>query len=177
MKNRVIEYNGYVISTEEGTEKGLFFRSPIQKVDFDVYCDEPKLSVQKYLNDIKNPIRKAFEVLIGNKNNVNNIERWLSDENCASLTRNILCFPIYFNRKYRKLTAVSSVDNSIQEINSYGYEREYDICAGYCNIERTTIKLKNGKTIKIKRPREYCFTYEHIVKGIIDSGSVPIKNK
>lgn len=29
MENRVVNYKGYVISTEEGTEKGLFFRNPL----------------------------------------------------------------------------------------------------------------------------------------------------
>ena len=69
MENRIVNYNGYVISTEESIEKGIFFRNPIQKVFFDAYyMDESKISAWKYLHDIKKTIRKLYEILIGNKN-------------------------------------------------------------------------------------------------------------
>lgn len=68
MENRVVNYKGYIISTEEGTEKGLFFRNPLQEVSFDAYYDKPKMSAWKYLHDIKNPFRRVFEILIGNGN-------------------------------------------------------------------------------------------------------------
>jgi len=34
MKSAVRNYKDFVIKTEEGVEKGLFFRSPIQRIDF-----------------------------------------------------------------------------------------------------------------------------------------------
>ena len=37
-------------------------------------------------------------------------------------------------------------------------------------IEKT--EMKNGKKIRIKRGEAYHFTYEHIVKEIIDTGVV-----
>lgn len=172
MKNRVINYKGYVISTEEGTEKGLFFRSPLQKVSFDAYYDEPKMSAWKYLHDIKNPFRRFFEILIGNGNITKNIKEWSNDADWGGFTGNILCCPIYCKREYRRLNAVSSGSDDIQEINSYGYEGEFEICNGHCNIEKTVIKMKNGKKIRIKRGESYHFTYEHLVKEIIDTGVV-----
>lgn len=172
MENKVVNYKGYVISTKEGTENGLFFRNLLQKVNFDAYYDDPKMSAWKYLHDIKNPFRRLFEILIGNGNIVKNIKEWSNDVDWGGFTGNILCCPIYFKRKYRQLNAVSSGDDNIQEINSYGYEGEFEICAGYCDMEKTVIKMKNGKKIKIKRGESYHFTYEHVVKEIIDTGVV-----
>jgi len=172
MKNKVVNYKGYVISTEEGIEKGLFFRNPLQKVDFDAYYDDPKMSAWKYLDEIKNPIRKVLEFLIGNGNIVKNIEEWSNDADWGGFTGNILCCPIYFKRAYRKLNAVSSGSDNIQEINSYGYESEFEICSGHCYMEKTTIRMKNGKKINIRRSESYHFTYEHLVKEIIDTGIV-----
>lgn len=172
MENKVENYKGYVISTEEGTERGLFFRNPLQRVNFDAYYDEPKMSAWKYLSNIKNPIRRTFEILIGNGNIVKNISEWSNDANWGGFTGNILCFPIYFKRVYRRLKAVSSGNDDIQEINSYGYESEYEICNGHCDREKSVIELKNGKKIKIKRNGSYHFTYGHLVKEIIDTGVV-----
>lgn len=172
METRVVNYKGYVISTEEGKERGLFFRSPLQKVSFDAYYDTPVLSAWKYLNDIKSPIRRLYEILIGNGNIVRNIKKW--SENCDwdGFNGNILCCPIYFKREYRKLIAYSCGDDNIQKIVSYGYESEFNMCSGECDVEKTVIRLKNGKTMRIKRTEQYHFTYEHIVKKIIDTGVV-----
>ena len=172
MENRVVNYKGYVISTEKGAEKGLFFRNPLQKVSFDAYNDEPKMSAWKYLHDIKNPFKKVFEFLIGNGNIVKNIKEWSNDADWGGFTGNILCCPIYFKREYRRLNAVSSGSDDIQEINSYGYAGENEICAGYCKTEKTVIKMKNGKKIRIKRDESYHFTYEHLIKEIIDTSVV-----
>ena len=38
--------------------------------------------------------------------------------------------------------------------------------------EKTIIEMKNGRKIRIKRGEAYHFTYEHIVKEIIDTGVV-----
>lgn len=172
MKNRVVNYKGYVISTEEGIEIGLFLRNPLQKVDFDAYYDDSKMSAWKYLNDLKNPFRRIFEFLIGNGNIVKNINDWSNDVDWGGFIGNILCCPVYFKREFRKLNAISSGDDNIQEIHSYGYESEFNFCSGHCDIEKTVIKLKNGKKIKIKRNKQYHFTYEHLVKEIIDTGVV-----
>lgn len=177
MENRVVNYKGYVISIENGTKKGLLFRNPLQEVNFDAYYDEPKVSAWKYLYDIKNPFRRFFEILIGNKNIVKNIKKWSNDVNWGGFTGNILCCPIYFQRDYRRLNAVSNGSDNIQKINSYGYESEFETVAGHCDMEKTIITMKNGKRIKIKRRKSYHFTYEYLVKEIIDSGIISNSGK
>lgn len=168
MENRTVNYKNYVIDTEAGTEKGIFFRSPIQKVNFDAYCEEPMLSAWKYSDNIKKPLRRLYQVILGNSSIVNNVEKWKEDMDWAGFSANILCFPIYFKRDYRKLKAVSVGNDNIQSIESYGYEGEWNNCTGRCDMERTTIILKNGKKIRKKRNESYHYTYEHIVKKIID---------
>ncbi len=169
MENRTVNYKEYVINTEEGKEKGLFFRNPLQKVGFDGYYDDSMFSAWKYKKDIKNPIRRLYEILIGNGKIVKNIDEWAENSDFGGFTGNILCFPIYFKRKYRKLVAYSCGNGNIQKIVSYGFESEFNECGGDCDIEKTDILLKNGKHIRIKRKEQYHYTYEHIIKEIIDT--------
>ena len=171
MKDRIISYNGYVIYTNGAEERGLFFRSPLQKVRFETFYDDT-FSAWDYLNRIKNPIRRLYEILIGNGKILRKIDNWSKNANWAGFMGNILCSPIYFKREYRKLTAYScgNDNGSIQKIVSYGYESNFNICCRDCEIEKTVMHLKNGRTIKTKRRGSYYFTYEHIIKEIIDSG-------
>lgn len=173
MKTRIENHKSYVIETEEGEEKGIFFRSPIQKVSFDAYHDTPMFSPWKYKVSIQNPIRRFYEILIGNGNIVKNINKWIEMCDFGGFDGNILTFPIYFKRKYRKLRAVSTCsDDNIYEIKSYGFESPYEICSGACDTEKTIVKLKNGKRIKIKRHQYYNYTYSHIIERVIDSGVI-----
>lgn len=172
MENRISNYKNYTIITDEGTERGIFFRCPIQKVDYNTWLDDG-FSAWTYKEKVKNPLRKIYEILLGNKKVVDNIEEWSENLNWGGFSANILCLPIYFKREYRKLKAVSNNNtDNIAEINSYGYENEFNICSGNCEIEKTSIKLRCGKTIKIKREEKYNFTYQHIIEDIIDSGKI-----
>lgn len=172
MENLVANYKGYVIIIEKGVEKGIFFRSPLQKVFFDAYYGETKLSAWKYANSIGNPIRKFYEILIGNGRYVKNIKQWLDDIDFAGFHGNIMCFPIYFKREYRKLVAQSCGNDNIQKIESYGYESEFEYCGGCCDIEKTIFHLSNGKSIRIKRRKTFHFTYMHIIEQIINTGII-----
>ena len=170
-KINVVNYNNYVITTTEGTEKGLFFRNPIQKVTFDAYFDRSNFSAWAYLNKIKNPIRRFYEILIGNRQIIKNIDEWSKDYDWAGFTANILCFPIYFKREYRTLSASSTDTNTnIQSIKSYGYESEFNFCAGDCALEKTIIKLKTRKKLKFKKNEQYHFTYRQVIERILDDG-------
>jgi hypothetical protein len=148
IETNVKNYKDFVISTEKGTEKGIFFRSPIQKVYFDAYYDEDTFSAWEYKTRIKNPLVKFIEILKGNKHIVHNINQWADEDNWAGFDANILRSPIYFWREYRKLTAESaSPDTNIKSINSYGFESQYNTCGGSCKIEKTifTEKRKENK--------------------------------
>ena len=174
METNTINHKNYVIQTTEGTERGIFFRSPLQKVFFDPYnLDDNNKYTKNYLRKIKNPIRRFYEILIGNKDVVNNIDTWLSQIGFGGCQITVFCAPIYFNREYRKLTAVStSTTDNISSIISYGYESEFNWCSGDCVIEKTTIKLKTGRKLRIKRNEQYHYTYRHIIKDIIDTGNI-----
>lgn len=172
MENRIVNYEAYTIITEEGTERGIFFRKPIQKVDFGVWCDNP-YSAWEYKDKIKNPVRRIYEMLLGNKKIIDNIEEWSKQDDWAGFSKNILCFPVYFKREYRKLKAISNNDtDNITEINSYGYESEFNHCSGCCVLEKTNVKLKSSKILRIKRKEHYYYTYEHVIKDVIDCGVI-----
>jgi len=174
MFDTIVEnYKNFVIKAEEGIERGLFFRSPIQKVEFGTW-DEDELNAYTYLSKIKNPLFRLKEILIGNRNIISNIERWAEEDNgdWAGFKANILCLPFYFNRVFRRLEAISqSLDTNIQVIKSYGYESQYNKCGGSCMVERTVFKLRNGK-IKVSKPESFNYTYRHKVEEIINSDNV-----
>lgn len=174
MDNRIINYKSFVISTEEGEEKGIFFRNPIQRVYFgDGFYSEGYMGMYEYNEKIKNPLRKIYEILIGNYNIIKKLPEWINNESFGGFDANILCIPIYFKRQYRKLECISNDKNTnIQSIYSYGYESEFNYVGGDCYKEITNIKLKNGRILKIKRKECYKFTYSHIVQDIIDTGAI-----
>lgn len=130
------------------------------------------LSVQEFFFRSPLQIRRVYEILIGNGKIVKNIKDWSENMNWGGFNGNILCFPIYFKKQYRKLNAVSCNGDNIQEIVSYGYESEFNTCSGDCVMEKTVVYMKNGKKIKIKRKEQYHFTYEHIIKDAIDTGII-----
>lgn len=171
MKTTLSNHKSYVIETEEGIENGIFFRSPIQKVDFDAYYGNMRFSAYKYMKQIQNPIRKLYEILIGNGNIVRNINKWNESMDFGGFIGNILCIPIYFERKYRKLKAISTNNtDNIQEIRSYGFESEFNECGGACKIEKTVVTLNNGKKLKLTSKDYYHYTYAHIIEKVIDTG-------
>lgn len=174
MEQHSTSYKDYFIITEEGTEKGIFFRSPLQKIFFDAYYGDMKFNAFEYAKAIKNPIRRFYEILIGNKDIVNNINRLLDRGDWAGFDAYVIVSPIYFKRRYRKLRAYTpNKDLTVKEIKSYGYELGFEFCAGECHIEKTKIFMRDGNVITSKRNDKYNYTYMHVVKQeIIDVGNV-----
>ena len=164
----------YAISTQSGIEHGIFFRNPIQKVYFDLYFyyeDNPfsVYSGPDYIERLENPLRRLYEILIGNKEVINNIEDYLKDENCSGFKANILCSPIYFKRAYRATKVIScDTSNIVKGIYSYGYESEFETVAGGCEVEETKITLRNAKSIKYRMTKKYHYTYSHVMKNLLD---------
>lgn len=170
METNVKMYKDYVIVTKKGKEKGLFFRSPIQKVSFDAYYGEAgELSAYTYADKIeKSSIRRFFETLIGNGRIVKNLNEWIKDYDFGGFDANKLCFPIYFSRQFRSLEAVSqNPETLIKKIVSYGYESEWEFVAGGCKKETTTITMKNGQKVSSKTTERFDKTYEHIIEKIL----------
>lgn len=172
-------YGNYMIVREDSVQHGIFFRNPIQKAFFDMYpygAVSDKFSACDFAYNIsKNPFYKLYQILIGNKNIVKNINKWINEcDDFTGFDANILCSPIYFKRKYRKLRAYPNSNNFfkndiIRSIESYGFESEWESCQGACKIERTKFKLINGKTIHINKKNYYHFTFTHVIKEIIEN--------
>ena len=171
---RSITYNDYLITEEQGTQFGIFFRSPIKKIYFNAYyCNNPTISAYVYKDRLKKSIHRLYEIIIGNKDIVDNIEEWSQNNNWAGFYANTLISPIYFSRNYRRLKTVSSnPNNTIRKVVSYGYEGPYNYCFGACHIERTRIILKNGKRIRLKVKDRFRYTYTHIIEEMISSSNI-----
>ena len=162
----------YKVITNEGKEYGIFFRNPIQKVFYDAYYEpyDVKYSAYDYAKKIKNPFRRFFEYLLGNKNIIKNLSEWLEEPNFGGFRKNVLCSPIYFSRDFQSLSLFTLNDKSvIKEINSYGYSSQFEEVAGGCVKEKTVIKFnnKNLKTIRKVEKGSYKYTYSHIIKEFI----------
>lgn len=170
MKSNIKNVGTYTIKTTEGVQRGLYFRSPIQKVEFSTDYEISTFSAYEYVDRIKSPIQRAFQILIGNRRIVSNVNKWEKDDDgsWAGFFANIVCCPVYFKRNYRKLNAYSnsSADN-IQSIVSYGYEGQWENCAGACKIENTKILLKTGKVLKERCSEYFQYTYAHKVEEMI----------
>lgn len=167
-------HKNFMVSTESYTQTGVFFRFPIQKVSFDGYYGGSKFDCYKYLESLKNPVRRVFEILIGNKRVVEHGNEWADEDGFAGFSANILCSPVYFKRECRKLEAVrvscdGSLSPSIESIKSWGYEGEFNGVSGRCELEKTVVTLNNGKKFKFKKTDQYHFTYYHIVQKVLNS--------
>lgn len=166
METKILNYKDYVISTKQGFKSGIFFRSPLQKIDREFMAwSEDDIS---YFNSLDNKFIRIIETIIGNGKIIKNMKDMIDNDYCGAVF-NKLCSPIYFKRQCRELTAISqNDDNNIKEIVSCGYESEFETCSGGCVVEKTKFRLKNGKTITYKLKNAYNYTYEHIVKEILD---------
>lgn len=180
----VTGYKDFSIYYKSYNRHGIFFRSPIQLAHFSIgypYLSKRKeFSVWDYAEKIKNPFRRFFEILIGNKNIVDNLPTWIeeydsgkNDENgeWVGFSANILCSPIYFYRQERMLEAVNvnpESTNRIISIKSHGYESEFNQVTGNCVVEVTKIEWRSGKKDKTKKWNSYKYTYPHIIEDLID---------
>lgn len=138
------------------------------------YYGDSKFDCYKYMKALKNPFRRVFEILLGNKRVVDHCGEWSDQIEFAGFRANILCLPVYFERECRKLTAiqVSGLSTSIKSIESWGYEGEFNDVSGRCDLEKTVITLNNGKKLKFRKHGQYNFTYLHIIQEILDSDCI-----
>ena len=168
----------YVITTDEGKEYGIFFRSPIMKYELDAYyLEDEDRNAYYYLDRINNKKRyKILQIILGNKSMVNNINTWAASDDWAGCVINKLTSPIYFSRNYNELTlrpygANCPLVGGITFIHSKGYHYNNTFCAGHCIKETTIIKIKTkgiDDTEKIIKRKCYHFTYSHIIKEFLD---------
>lgn len=169
-------YKGFVFHTEEGIERGIFFRNPIQRIDFsadmDISEDWNKIDAYAYIDKLKNPFKAFVEILIGNKHVVDHVKEWADDWNFAGFSANVVLSPIYFKRNYRELRMdATSKDAPVQRVRSYGFEKPYNFCGGACSVEKTKVWIGETRIPQsMKANEQYNYTYMHIIKeAYIDS--------
>lgn len=172
----VTNHNDYTIITRDYKEYGIFFRSPIQKVYYDTYSDSP-LSAYRFANRVvKSTIYALYQTLIGNGKVLKQLPDMVDRVDWAGFEANKLCFPIYFSRNCRSLKCIlndpKGMKNNILNISSYGFQDQWETTSGGCKVEKTRIKLKSGETIRRKRFNSYYYTFAHVIKELIDTGTM-----
>ena len=168
IEQRVVNEHGFVFETTETEHKGIFFRSPIQMIDFenDYFSDNPRSAGELNHKLKNNALYRWFNILMGNKNIVKNLNKWIDEMDFAGVNKRCLVLPIYFKRLERSLKAtnVSNSESDINEVISKGFESPYEIVAGCCKIERTKFTYKNGKSSKVNHKEQYHYTYQHVIE-------------
>lgn len=165
--------NNYIIFTDEGMETGIFFRSPIRKITYEVYpYSSEHFSLAIFAQDCKDSILfRIYQYILGNKELVKSVmkEDLFKDPYLFGMEGNIVISPIYFKRKYRALDIINMNDDiPINYISSFGYEDEYNMIAGYCTKETTVIHHKyKKKETRLRTGNKYLYTYLHIAKELI----------
>lgn len=173
----VTNHNAYTIITRDYREYGIFFRSPIQKVHYNTYCNNHPLSAYEFANRVvKSTIYAIYQTLIGNGKVLKQLPDMVDRLDWAGFEANKLCFPIYFSRNCRSLKCILNdperIENNILSVSSYGFEDRWETVNGGCKVERTKIKLKSGKTIRRKKFNSYHYTFAHVIKELITTGNI-----
>lgn len=172
---KIEKEEGFIITTNTGVARGLFFRLPVQTLDLE-YWIKGKRSLTRYTEVIKNPTRRIFEILIGNGSVIKNINKWEEEQDFGGVRIRTLCLPFYFKRNFRQLKAISTNKNSaIERIISYGYDDEFVYVSGECIKEKTKIIPRSGKIWNVVRKDTYQYTYRNMVKQILKAGAFELK--
>lgn len=167
-KSSVDVVNNYIVYTSEGTEYGVFFRSPIQKVMFSDMCNEDKFNCWTYINKLESRWFRLRQKLLGNGDIVNSVKDHANSYDFAGFNANILTSPVYFKRNFRKASVESSDSNTpILKIKSEGFETPYNVVSGRCEKETTIFTFWSGKKQKETRRGQYYNTYFHILRDLL----------
>lgn len=173
----------YSMFYDEGSEYGIFLRSPIQKKYFEIYSCNLNDDIDRYVYSVqRNPLRRLWEKIIGNSKLIKDIGKWINDD-LPGFEVKVLTSPIYFKREYQALLV--TLNNPKDKINifsvdSYGYHNDkYISYSGECDKEVTKISYKDGTVNKsIRRHEDYRFTYPHIVeKMLVENFEITLNEK
>lgn len=167
-KSSIDVVNNYIVYTSEGTEYGVFFRSPIQKVMFSDMCNEDKFNCWTYINKLKSRWFRLRQKLLGNGDIVNSVKDHANSYDFAGFNANILTSIVYFKRDFREASVESFGSNTpILKIKSEGFENPYNAVSGHCEKETTIFTFWNDKKQKETRKGQYYNTYFHIVRDLL----------
>lgn len=147
----------------EGTEYGIFFRNPIQKVYKDNFLGE-------CYNWKKTAIFKLIPFLL-------NVKLWFkctkwfkidSLDDLAGFNVKELCFPIYFKREVRRAFHKLTNHPTIKEIKVYGWEPYKNHCGGAAEKEIATFFFHDGsKQTFVSTEGSFHYAYKHIIEDMI----------
>ncbi len=163
----VTEAGGYKFYQEEFQKTGIFFQSPIQKIDWrtawDCTDNYPFVAEDFVDRCKKSRLFRWMNIILGNKNQVEKMANWLEDWNFAAATLTTIVCPIYFKRTYRTLKAYATDSAAeIQQIHSVGYESPYNYCSGACYKESTWMVTKHTLKHFVNR-KNFHYTYKHVI--------------
>ena len=159
---------------QELTEKGIFFRWPLQKVMYDVWpYENDRKSIDGWYQQAKrNPFMR-----LPNLRAFKNIPKWFDSENFAGADVYAWCWPIYFKRKVQKAHHILYGHPTIEEIKVFGEEPYLNRCGGACIVEHATFYCTNGKKMKIKTYGQFHWYYTHIVEEWLKTQNTTISLK
>lgn len=166
-------FNGYCIIVNSGIETGIFFRPMVRKMMYTtspeintLKCKERDNDLVRYILRSKRSILfRLYNRLIGNgwyiskimkKDNYERINQneYVEDYQHEDQWLNVLCLPVYFRRRYKRLMCTSlSKDDNVQYIFATSYSDEY-MAENTVVKEVTSIKFANGDIGN--STRKYC---------------------
>lgn len=151
----------------EGIEKGVYFRFPLQKVYKESFSfNDENECVSGWRNRaIKQVIPFLLNIRMWFK-----CKEWLEEDDFAGIRVKELCSPIYFIRKVRTATHKILNHPFITEINVYGYEPYKNYCAGAAEREVTIIKFKDNSKNRVVKYEKFHYVYAHVVEQELKQG-------
>lgn len=141
---------------KEGTEFGIFLRSPIQTRETSTWDDDDSSAYFQTQRILKSKILSAL-----NKHVVSNHEKWFKEDNFAGFNMRYLCSPVYFRREVRWFSLVIANPLLVKEVVTFGEIPLNNICSGKCYKEYAIILLGNGKVEKVSSKGSFRRGYVH----------------
>lgn len=160
-----------MISVREYTQKGIFFRNPFFRREYDLWSGSHKGG----LNDSKSLLGIVHRILNSPKK-LNDLREFIKEDDAAGYFLNSVRSPIYFEREVKELhlevSFISKQNNPIRMIiKSKGFNYIDEPVGGYCAKERTKITVETLYTTITKKftdKGKYNFTYEHVAKNTVE---------
>lgn len=148
----------FSIISETKIEKGIFFRSPIQKVQVETYLGEA-------YSWVDNAKRLVIPYLL-NMDKYSHFKEIIEDDDLAGLVVRVFASPIYFKRYVR--TAIHKFKNhpdGLLEIRVFGEEPFKNNCSGACICEKAIFVFDNEKKETVKTYGSFHYYYKHVVEA------------
>lgn len=177
----MIDKKRFHVEERQFIQKGIFLRSPIQKIETSTDSDLVNWKSSSW-ETIKVLHEKSFRGFILRFVNPEIVKKGRLYKKWKFITKewgaegfscNFIVSPIYTSRIVRSLDVVAiNPDEKILELHSWGYESEFNDCAGQCEKEFTRILKNTYKgnkwfSFQSNNGKSYQYIYQHKVEEII----------